>query len=450
MSDNTQRELRPRPPRKGRKRQIIHSSPEINEPAEVICVSTPECLKTAKVQKAPAPNQPQFQPINDQFHFSLQPSQNTRDISTELSKPYTILPGYQKIEYCEPKEVAQHEDQNYRVVFHACILLEEALNAYSEEPEPDLGGVISEKMREKNLLHHARRILDQFLYKTDDSEMPAEENENNATKNIQTPLTERIERLETKIDSLLSRNLSYSSALQSNPAPSLQPEQHTIAPALPQYLTRQTINPEARFVVEVTEPVSTEFNPLPLRNVINSALPSSCSTRVVAIRRSHKGNLIFHTSGKAQEIIQISSEWLSLIPYGETRINNESSWTRRILYLSSPCTSDSSLNQELQESNQNLQLASPARLLTPTVALLFFRSKAEAPIDIYVFATCKKLSEYRQRSAEETRKAKEGAATRHGKSVTKRSNRVEEEEVQQEEEMPMDWASVVEGQSEGG
>ena len=82
--------------------------------------------------------------------------------------------------------------------------------------------------------------------------------------------------------------------------------------------------------------------------------------------------------------------------------------------------------------------------------MLFFRSKAEAPIDIYVFATCKKLSEYRQRSAEETRKAKEGAATRHGKSVTKRSNRVEEEEVQQEEEMPMDWASVVEGQSEGG
>ena len=153
-------------------------------------------------------------------------------MSTELSNPYTILPGYQRIEYCEPKAVAQYEDQKYSVIFHAFILLKATLSFYPEEDGLDLRGVINDEMREKNLLCDARRILVLFLYMTDDSGMPAAESVNNANMNIQTPLTERIEPLGTKIDSLLSWNISYSSVLQSNPIQSLQPEQQTIAPAL--------------------------------------------------------------------------------------------------------------------------------------------------------------------------------------------------------------------------
>lgn len=81
--------------------------------------------------------------------------------------------------------------------------------------------------------------------------------------------------------------------------------------------------------------------------------------------------------------------------------------------------------------------------------MLFFRTEAQTTIDIYLFPTCNKLGEYRQRSWEDTRKSKEGAATHHCKSVAKRSSGIEEEDVQQAGEIPMDWGSVVDGQSEG-
>lgn len=136
------------------------------------------------------------------------------------------------MEYCEPQAVAQYEDQNYSVIFHVFILLKATLSFYPEEHGLDLRGVINDEMREKNLLCDARRILVLFLDMTDDLGMPVAESVNNANMNIQTPLTERIQRLGTKIDSLFSWNISYSSVLQSYPIQSLQPEQQTIAPAL--------------------------------------------------------------------------------------------------------------------------------------------------------------------------------------------------------------------------
>ncbi|RPB04996.1 hypothetical protein L873DRAFT_1785946 [Choiromyces venosus 120613-1] len=214
MADDTQCRLHPQPPRKGRKHQIIHSSPEINdEPAEAICIRTPECLKASQCPKTPAPNQPLFQPPSNRFDFSPpQASQNTRDTSTQSPNPYTVIPGYKEIEYCEPQDFTQHKNMNYHIVFHANMLVKEALNTYSEESESDLAGQITESMEEKNLLHQVRRILDQFLFKVNHLEM-VENTEIEANTKVQTPLIERIECLETKIDSLLFRNLSYSSVL---------------------------------------------------------------------------------------------------------------------------------------------------------------------------------------------------------------------------------------------
>ncbi|KAG0642110.1 hypothetical protein HOY80DRAFT_1134757 [Tuber brumale] len=276
------------------------------------------------------------------------------------------------IESLEPQEFAQHENQTYRVVYRANILIDEALEAYSGESESGLSGP--------------------FLFKVD--EMPRNTAVDMDMK-AQTPLAQRIEHLETKIDSLLLRNLSYFSVLQCNPTPSLQSEPRTVSRKPPLHPMSQAINPEACFIVEVTQPVPTGLHPLPLGNQITGALPSGCTTPVVAIQRSRKGNLILYTSRKAPEIIQISSPWLRLIPYGAMQ-NNEARWSRRILYLSSPCTSDASLNQELHEWNKNLKLASPARLLTAIVALLFFKSDTDEPVDLYIFATCKRLNEYRQ------------------------------------------------------
>jgi len=72
------------------------------------------------------------------------------------------------------------------------------------------------------------------------------------------------------------------------------------------------------------------------------------------------------------------------------------------------------------------------------------------PIAIYVFGTSKKLNEYRQLSTGETKKAKEGAATRHWRKVDQIERGLEEEDyVLGEKEMRMGWASIVEGESDG-
>ena len=59
-----------------------------------------------------------------------------------------------------------------------------------------------------------------------------------------------------------------------------------------------------------------------------------------------------------------------------------------------------------KKKHQNPQPASTARLLTPTVALLFFKNDTDAPPNINVFATYKKLYPYGTRSLEEIKKAK--------------------------------------------
>ncbi|KAG0641067.1 hypothetical protein HOY80DRAFT_1040194 [Tuber brumale] len=282
MTDNKQRELRLRPPVKGRKRQNIHRSPRPNdEPAEVIRVRTPECLKTFPRSRVPAPNRYLFQPPRDQFYFSRQPvHQNTDDTTSQSLKQYTVIPGYQMIESLEPQEFAQHEKLTNQVIYDANILIDGPLRACSEV------------------------LLNQFLFKVD--EMPGNTAVDMDMK-TQKPLAKRIQRVVTNIDSLLSQNLSYSSVLQSNPTRSLQSEARAISRKAPSHTTGQAINPERQFVVEVTQKVPTKFNPLPLHNEIEDALPSCCTTWVYAIQRSCKGNFIFYMFGKVPEIIQISS-----------------------------------------------------------------------------------------------------------------------------------------------
>ena len=60
----------------------------------------------------------------------------------------------------------------------------------------------------------------------------------------------------------------------------------------------------------------------------------------------------------------------------------------------------------------------------------------------------KKLREYRQRSAEETREAREAAAIRRRRKAEEVGRAAEEAEEQGEREIQMDWASVVEVESD--
>ena len=126
---------------------------------------------------------------------------------------------------------------------------------------------------------------------------------------------------------------------------------------------------------------------------------------MVAIRHSHQGNHIFYVSGDTAYLISVSESWLYCLPFGEARINNENQWKRKILYLSFPCESSDILNEKLQTSKPTLHLAAPARLLTPTVALLYVGNSTHVPEHLYVFATYKALQEYRTRTLEETKAA---------------------------------------------
>ena len=88
----------------------------------------------------------------------------------------------------------------------------------------------------------------------------------------------RTDQLELKIDELLSRNstetkkhASYASIAQdvsSAPSAPYQPEV--------QLEKHQAIDHTTRFVVEVSQPVPTAFNPVDLREAINKSLPRTC------------------------------------------------------------------------------------------------------------------------------------------------------------------------------
>ena len=226
-------------------------------------------------------------------------------------------------------------------------------------------------------------------------------------------------------------------------------DQLRLHPASPQYHstnTKQSITLHS--LVEVSQPVLPTFNPLDLREAINKSLLTTCSAKVVAIRRSHQGNLIFYASSDTAYLITVSKSWLHCLPFGEVRINNENEWKRKILYLSFQCHSPDTLNLELQNSNPTLHKAAPTQLLTPTVALVYFPDSTHPPEHLYVFTTYKELHEYQTRTLEEAKAAKRKAIERQkvSQSQERRVEQLEEEKknAEGEGEMGVGWASEME------
>ena len=169
---------------------------------------------------------------------------------------------------------------------------------------------------------------------------------------------------------------------------------------------------------------------------------------MVAIRCSHRGNLIFYASGDTAHLVSASESWLYCLPFGEARINNESQWKGKILYLSFPCESSDILNEELQTSNPTLHLAAQAGLLTPTVALLYFGNSIYVPEHLYVFATYKGLQGYRTPTLEETKAAQRKKSERRKDSLSqdRRTEQVEKakENPGGEGKMDVGWTSEME------
>ena len=216
-------------------------------------------------------------------------------------------------------------------------------------------------------------------------------------------LSDRIHSLECKLDKLLSKP-SYASAVQQASPPCGKATSSAHTPS-------QVRTEDTRFIIEVEDPVPENFNPLPLRETLNQLLPTHCS-RFTALRRSRKGNLVCYTQGNPRTTIESFEIWASGIPFGAIRVNAEEKWARRILYLSTPCTSAFELEEELKQFNQGLLLTMTPRLLTPTVALLLFPSEEETPQHLFAFATYRRLASYRIRQAAETARAQ-----RNGKAV---------------------------------
>ena len=128
-------------------------------------------------------------------------------------------------------------------------------------------------------------------------------------------------------------------------------------------------------------------------------LPVSCSARLVAITCSHtsRGNLIFYSSGNNAHLTSASESWLHCLTFGEAGINTENQWKQTILYLCFPYTSSDSLDQELQSSNPTLQPVALARLLTPTIILLYYKNSIPPPKQLYFLTTYKGRHEYHAR-----------------------------------------------------
>ena len=256
MEDDTQRVLRPQPPKRGRKRQIIQSSPEAGEQvAEVVSIPKPKVLKKSEPNKTITPLQPAFQPPTDAFNFSL-PVHTT-------SESASILPGYAKIIVDEPPEIRQHANPNYRVIFHAAALVEETLKAIPEGTDAE-GQVYSKEARQaREALEEARKILFQVV----SGERPEKKlirsfiDASTSTTNEPGSLDDRMHSPKCKLDTLLSKP-SYAAALQHPPHPvSSLPAVPVTAPA-----AKAVSLEETRFVVEVESPVPGNFNPLLLQD----------------------------------------------------------------------------------------------------------------------------------------------------------------------------------------
>ena len=394
MEEETQRQLRPRPPNRGKKRQIVHSSPESSRPtADVIHIRTPAIAKPAKrVTQREHPQkglQTPFLPATLNFSFSppqlpeqpcgnegapeyLQMVNRALHAITHASQLHATL-------YTNP---TREQIDEQRLIGQAQISLERVTKGQiSEDLE---GGVTSSS--EDAAENPTRCFVDRST----------------TTTYEHVSLDDRIQSLESKVDRLLNKP-SYASALQ-NHVPVAYPTQKAAncdsAPA-----TRQISLEHTRFVIELDNPVLENFDPLPLREKLNRLLPQHCA-RLTAIQRSRKGNLICYTLGDPSTIIQSFKVWFPGIPFGAIRINAEERWARRVLYLGNKCPSATLLEEELKKCNPHLRLMMTPRLLTPTVALLLFPSEEEAPEHLFAFATYRRLAGYRTRTPAELQHAR--------------------------------------------
>ena len=453
MERETQHTLRPRPPRRAKKRQIVQSSPETGEQvADIIRVAAPAVRKPTKPTKPPERNslQTQLQPLflsaKERFDFS--PPARGEPL------PFTFLPWYPKIIAPEPlAELDTQASLHYKIIHHECALLGHTIKEIDEGPESPEGE------REKHELVKAIDQLSRIINKqecgmADDAslvnalELPTSNDPK--LENLKTAIETRIDQLDLKINELLSRNSTetkkHASYASIAPGASSAPS----APYRPEVPLEkhQVIDHTTRLVVEVSQPVPTAFNPLDLREAINQSLPTTCPARVVAIRRSRWGNLIFSASDDPAHLVSVSESWLYCLPFGEARINNENQWKRKILYLSFPCESSDILNEELQTSNPTLYLAAPAGLLTPTVALLYFGNSIYVPEHLYIFATYNWLQEYRTLTLEERKAAqrKKSERRKDSPSYDRRTEQVEKEKenLGGEGKMDVGWASEME------
>ena len=256
MEDDPQCVFRPWPPKSGRKRKIIQSSPEAEEQvAEVVSIPKPKVLEKPEPKKTTTPLQPAFQTPTDAFNFSP-PVQAT-------SESYSIIPGYAKIISLEPTEIRQHANPNYRVICHAAALVGEALKE----------GVHSIEGRQvREALEEARKILFQVVSGDEPEEKPIRSfiDASTSTTNEPRSLADRMHSLECKLDTLLSKP-SYAAALQHPTREVSSLSAVSVTAPVAKALSLE----ETRFVVEVESPVRENFNPLPLRDSLNGLLQRS-------------------------------------------------------------------------------------------------------------------------------------------------------------------------------
>ncbi|RPA89410.1 hypothetical protein L873DRAFT_660092 [Choiromyces venosus 120613-1] len=158
----------------------------------------------------------------------------------------------------------------------------------------------------------------------------------------------------------------------------------------------------------------------------------------------------------------------------------EERFVHRILYLRNPCSSPSDLDDELHQSNSSLQLAAPSRLLSLSVALLFYPDTMLIPDHLFAFASYRRLVNYclrtpkditeAQKKKEKNKREKlgrEGPETRvektldlarkeeeeeegrkeGGKGAVKRGEKAEEKEEGQKNTI-CDWATEMEDDDE--
>ena len=250
-------------------------------------------------------------------HHQLQINHHRSPSSPDIKRVFAPEP---------PAELDTQANPHYKIIHHACALLGHTIKEIDKGPESPEGE------REKHELVKAIDQLNWIINKqgcgvADDVSLVnvLEPPTSNDPKLEKTAIETGIDQLKLKIDELLSRNstetkkhASYASIAQGASSassalyqPEVQLEKH------------QATDHTTRFVVKVSQPVPTAFNPLDLREAINKSLPTTCPARVVAIRRSHPVNLIFYASGHTAHLVSVSESWLYCLPFGEARINNE-------------------------------------------------------------------------------------------------------------------------------